>query len=178
MSTTSRRELLAGALGWAIAMPATAAPTPKKERRPFLLFPLWVDFTGIKSRFGSRRIDGKREFHSGVDMGAPYGSPIYAAREGVVSRVGFQKRAGNYIRITHALGWTTVYCHLPDEVQDGPLREGDWIPAWTRLAVVGKSGRTYGPHLHFGLKNPGDSWENPLSFLYTPKETFDILRRR
>src|SRR5207253_7760242 len=92
-----------------LAAPADPAP----RRAPWLLFPIDVRrFDRISSPFGVRRLDGHRRLHRGVDLVAPAGSWVVAAREGTVTDAGRAQACGWYVTMQHENGWRTVYCHL------------------------------------------------------------------
>jgi murein DD-endopeptidase MepM/ murein hydrolase activator NlpD len=101
----------------------------------------------LYSRFGRNG----REVHDGIDLAAPLGTPIKAARGGTVLYAGEQKGYGLIAIIEHANGLTTLYAHNRDlKVTTGQrVREGQVI------ATVGESGRTTGPHLHFEVRRDG-----------------------
>lgn len=170
----TRRQLLLGASGVGLALGANAANAD--SRTPWLLFPLSKGYTGISSTFGPRRLNGRHNLHYGVDLRAPLGSSVHAAREGRVIKVARDSRAGNYIKIEHIQGWCTVYCHLPDQGDAASkVNVGDWVGPFEIVAEVGDTGRTTGPHLHFALRNPAGGWEDPLKHLFTPTETLNLL---
>lgn len=171
----SRRAVLLGAPGLLLARHAAALEAPA-DRTPWLLFPLYTEFIGVTSTFGPRTVRGRPDRHSGVDLAAPVGATVRAAREGTIVAIATGKRPGNYIKIEHLGGWTSIYCHLPDDVLKGPLKRGDPVRAWQPISAVGMSGNTYGPHLHLGVKNPNGGWEDPLKHLFTPHETWLRLR--
>jgi murein DD-endopeptidase MepM/ murein hydrolase activator NlpD len=124
------------------------------ERAYFLkilfLFPL-AHFVRT-SDFGMRAdpVTGRPEFHGGIDLAAPLGTPVCAAREGVVKETGFDAGYGNFVRIAHPAGYETLYGHLSVIY----VKRGDKVNAGLPLGKVGLTGRTTGPHLHFEvLKN-------------------------
>lgn len=88
-----------------------------------------------------------KHFHRGVDLAAPKGSPILAARSGRVVFSGYQKGYGNTVVIDHEDGYRTRYAHL----QRIEVAAGDHIHKGHALGRVGQSGRATGPHLHFEI---------------------------
>jgi murein DD-endopeptidase MepM/ murein hydrolase activator NlpD len=107
----------------------------------------------ITSNFGERLdpITHQPSTHSGVDLGAAEGTPIPAARDGVVIAAGPRGGYGNAVEIAHADGTSTLYAHA-SEVMVTPgmsVREGEIV------GLVGQTGRTTGPHLHFELRKGG-----------------------
>lgn len=94
--------------------------------------------------------DRSRHNHEGVDLAAPRGTAVYAAKRGVVTFVGWADGYGRKIMINHGSGIVTVYAHL----DSFSVKQGQTVWAGKRIGRVGMSGRTTGPHLHFEvLKN-------------------------
>ena len=92
-----------------LALPADTKP----RREPWLLFPIDVRrFEHLSSKFGMRKLQGHRKLHRGVDLVAPPGSWVVAAREGKVTDAGRARACGWYVTVEHENGWRTVYCHL------------------------------------------------------------------
>lgn len=105
----------------------------------------------ICSKFGKRRNPfGKNstEFHSGIDLSAKAGTPIYAMLPGEVAHIGYDPRSGNYIKLRHG-NFTVSYCHL---IRKPNLPIGSKVFSGQPVAHVGSTGRTTGPHLHITLK--------------------------
>ncbi|HVF05841.1 MAG TPA: M23 family metallopeptidase [Frankiaceae bacterium] len=124
--------------------------------------PKWVRPSGgpLTSRYGPRW----GRMHRGLDFGASYGSPIYAATSGVVSFAGPEGGYGRLVTIRHAGGVTTAYGHMSRFV----VRRGQRVKAGQVIAYVGSAGRSTGPHLHFEVR-VGSSYINPLPFLRARK---------
>ena len=103
----------------------------------------------LTSSFGYRThpITGKTDFHTGVDLAAPQGTPVAAAWTGVVAETGFNDINGNYVKMIHSGNVCTTYNHLSAiSVQTGQrLRRGEVV------GLVGSTGISTGPHLHFEL---------------------------
>ncbi len=116
----------------------------------------------ITSGFGYRihPITGNRSFHTGVDLAAPEGTPIAAAYGGTVLETGCTSGRGNYILLSHGENLQTLYCHL-SEID---VREGDAVDAGGTIGLVGTTGMSTGPHLHFELRVSGVRC-NPLYVL-------------
>jgi murein DD-endopeptidase MepM/ murein hydrolase activator NlpD len=128
------------------------------------------NFQGYTSPFGYRRSpDGSpnQEFHKGLDMAAPQGSYIRNWWTGKVVEVSDNTACGTMVVIQSG-GWEHIYCHMEGNVEaangqrylsdrDGGIQlpEGQVIPAGARIGRVGMTGRTTGPHLHWGLKFSG-----------------------
>ena len=88
------------------------------------------------------------EVHKGIDFGAPRGSPVRAAKSGIVDAVGDSPTLGTYVIIRHWLGFSTLYAHLGA----ARTRAGRPVLKWARIGTVGQSGRATGPHLHFEVR--------------------------
>ncbi|WP_029009432.1 M23 family metallopeptidase [Azospirillum halopraeferens] len=116
-------------------------------RRALLRTP--IDGARITSGFGMRRhpILGFSKMHQGMDFGAPTGTPIYAAGNGVVEEVGVKGAYGNYIRIRHNSEMATAYAHLSRFA--GNVRRGGRVQQGEVIGYVGSTGRSTGPHLHY-----------------------------
>ena len=111
----------------------------------------------ISSLFGGRidPINGRRDNHTGTDIPAPAGPPIYAAKAGVVTTVNTNKNAssyGYYCIISHGSGYATLYAH---QRQVPVVREGQTVSKGQLIGYVGTTGRSTGNHLHFELRVNG-----------------------
>lgn len=111
----------------------------------------------ISSLFGNRAdpFTGKRDNHTGTDIPAPAGTPIYAAQAGVVTTVNANKNAstyGYYCTISHGSGYTTLYAH---QCQVPIVQEGQTVAKGQIIGYVGTTGRSTGNHLHFELRVNG-----------------------
>lgn len=116
----------------------------------------------LRSRFGNRRhpVFGTYKLHSGIDLAAPRGTPIYAAGDGIVKRAQWFSGYGRYVELTHVNGYSTAYGHMSkiaDNMAAGVrVRQGDII------GYVGTTGVSTGNHLHFEIKING-RYVDPLS---------------
>lgn len=121
-----------------------------------------ASFQYISSGFGYRAdpFDGGADFHPGLDFKGPYGAPIYAAARGRVSFVGQRSGYGNCVEIDHGNGLVTRYAHMSGfRTRVGtPVRAGD------QIGLIGSTGRSTGPHLHFEVRI-NDRPVNPRPFL-------------
>ena len=117
------------------------------------LFMIPVKKFRFTSSFGMRRhpFGLGRRLHAGVDMAAPIGTAVHAAREGKVVFAGSSGNYGLMIRIQHNNGFSTVYAHL-SRIR---IQEGTWVGANQRIGDVGNTGRSTGPHLHFEVRKYG-----------------------
>ncbi len=122
----------------------------------------------LSSRFNPRRFHPilKRTMpHLGVDYAAPTGTPVWAAAEGRVTFAGRKGANGNLVVIRHSGGFETAYAHL-HRIKSG-IRPGKYVKQRELIGFVGSTGRSTGPHLHFGLKKYG-RYLDPLSELNGP----------
>jgi murein DD-endopeptidase MepM/ murein hydrolase activator NlpD len=91
------------------------------------------------------------DYHVGVDLAVPEGTPVFATAKGVVERVGRDRRLGLYVRIRHERGYETVYAHLDSVV----VKEGDSVRTADMLGFAGRTGLTTGPHVHYEVYKDG-----------------------
>jgi murein DD-endopeptidase MepM/ murein hydrolase activator NlpD len=129
-------------------------------KKTFLKSPL--KYAHVTSKFGSRfhPVLKYLKAHNGVDYGAPIGTPVWAVADGTVTQAGYAGAAGNMVVIRHANGFETQYMHL-SRFGDG-VRAGARVRQKQVIAYSGNTGRSTGPHLHFGLKRNG-GYTNPLN---------------
>lgn len=115
------------------------------------------------STFG-RRVDpftGQLAMHEGIDFLADHGSPIAAAAGGVVVFAGFHPQYGYAVDIDHGNDLVTRYAHCSKLL----VKEGDVVARGRKIAEVGSTGRSTGPHLHFEVRFRGAA-QNPAKFLF------------
>lgn len=106
---------------------------------------------GVKSTpFGAQRfVNGEaRSAHAGIDIAAPAGTPVKAPLAGKVLLVADMYLNGNSVVLGHGNGLVSVYCHM----QSVAVREGDWLETNQLIGKVGSTGRSTGPHLHWGVR--------------------------
>lgn len=105
----------------------------------------------LTSGFGWRvhPISGSRAFHTGIDIGAARGTPILAAADGVVVYSGDGGSYGNMVILRHKNGLYTVYGHASKLI----ARKGKYVKRGQKIALVGSTGASTGPHLHFEVKS-------------------------
>jgi murein DD-endopeptidase MepM/ murein hydrolase activator NlpD len=116
----------------------------------------------VSSRYGWRDnpFSGSRTFHNGIDMAIARGTPIYAALDGVVSATGYDVTYGNYVIISHHSGYQTLYGHMSAIL----TTTGAHVTTSTKIGLVGNTGESTGPHLHFTVYknrstiNPATLW--------------------
>lgn len=119
-------------------------------------------FTRISDDYGYRThpILGVQQFHNGVDMAAPGGSPILAAYDGTVVAAAYSSSMGNYIMIDHGDGLYTVYMHASALY----VSKGAEVSKGEKIAAVGSTGRSTGNHLHISVRLNGN-YVNPWNYL-------------
>ena len=120
----------------------------------------WPVLGSVASSFGQRGFG----WHAGVDIKAETGSPIVAAAAGTVYASGWEGSYGWVVKMEHADGFTTIYAHNLQNL----VEVGDRVEAGAIIALVGRSGRASGPHLHFEIRRDGMAY-NPL-FLLAPRD--------
>jgi len=116
----------------------------------------------ISSGFGYRAdpFTGGAAFHAGLDFKGPIGAPIYSAAAGRVSFAGVQQGYGNVIEVDHGNGLMTRYAHM----SGFRARVGQAVEAGQVIGLIGNTGRSTGPHLHFEVRI-NDRAVNPRPFL-------------
>ena len=85
--------------------------------------------------------------HRGLDFAAPSGTPVFAAGDGIIEKVGWNGSYGRYIRIRHTGTYKTAYAHLSGINKN--VRVGRRVSQGKTIGFVGSSGRSTGPHLHY-----------------------------
>lgn len=118
----------------------------------------------LTSRFGLRisPFSGSRQMHWGLDISAPTGTPVRAAAAGRIVRAGFAADYGKYIDIDHGSNILTRYAHLSQQAK----KSGDFVQKGELIGLVGSTGRSTGPHLHYEVKIDGRRM-NPLNFIHS-----------
>ena len=116
----------------------------------------------VTSPFGMRKdpFTGKRRMHNGIDLRAR-NDEVYAMFPGVVKKVGYDKRSGNYVTLRHG-DYTVSYCHLSRVTvkEKTPVLAGDVV------GITGNTGRRTGEHLHLTCKRSGISINPSVMFEY------------
>ena len=136
--------------------PSTQAPSSSGWIKPLKSY----TFT---SAFGMRLHPIKKVWlmHEGVDMSAPQGTPIYAAKAGKVTRTAFQAGgAGYYVSINHGDGFSSIYMHMTHYI----VKPGTYVQTGQVIGYVGSTGGSTGPHLHFGISYNG-TYVNPMNYI-------------
>ena len=128
------------------------AAAPKK-------WPVDVEAT-ITSGYGPREFKGRREFHTGIDIGVWYSTEVKATKAGKVVFAGWLPRYGWTVEIEHEMGYSTIYAHHRYYFPDA----GDEVEEGEVIALSGDSGDTTGPHLHYEIRLNGQPG-NPMKYL-------------
>jgi murein DD-endopeptidase MepM/ murein hydrolase activator NlpD len=127
-----------------------------EERALFLglLFRFPLPSGILTSGFGLREspITHHMSKHAGIDLAAPSGTDVYAARDGRVTESGTSATLGEYVVILHDGSWSTVYGHLSKRL----VRLNDKVESGMIIGNVGSTGESTGPHLHFEVRNRGE----------------------
>jgi murein DD-endopeptidase MepM/ murein hydrolase activator NlpD len=105
----------------------------------------------LVSPFGARG----RSWHGGIDLRAEIGTPIRAAASGLVIATGWEGGYGRVVKIWHQLDFMTVYAHNHENL----VRVGDWVEQGQLIALVGNTGRSTAPHLHFEVRHQGHKYD-------------------
>lgn len=125
----------------------------------------WPVHGTLTSGFGYRRspFGWGTEFHGGIDIAASYGTPIRATADGRVVLSAYKAGYGRTIIIDHGYGYGTVYSHNAENL----VGVGDEVTRGQVIALLGNSGRTTGPHLHYEVHYMGQR-VNPKPYLQKP----------
>lgn len=100
--------------------------------------------------------------HNGIDIAAPLGTPVYAADAGVVTVAGWDPYGlGNHVRIDHGNGYLTIYGHFSKLL----VHAGQYVERGQQIALMGSTGRSTGPHVHFIIARGARGYVNPLDLL-------------
>lgn len=128
----------------------------------------------VTSPFGLRRhpIKGVETEHTGIDLATSVGSPVRAAADGVVEKVGFDRHGyGHYVVLQHGIRYETWYAHL-SKIAMG-IREGATVLLGQIVGAVGRSGEATGPHLHFEVREVGRPVD-PQPLIENPKSALSM----
>ena len=119
-------------------------------------------YSSITSPFGNRvsPTGGASTYHQGVDLDADTGTPVVASRAGVVVIAGWGNAAGNYVKIDHRDGFSSIYMHL----NSYSVRTGQMVSQGQNIGTVGSTGISTGDHLHFGIAYNG-GYVNPCAYV-------------
>ena len=114
----------------------------------------------VTSPYGYRRdpFTGKLSWHNGLDLRAK-NEPAYAMMDGIVEKVGYDNRSGNYVTLRH-VNYHVSYCHLSSVIVD----KGERVFSGTIIGITGNSGRSTCSHLHLTCKKDGKSINPTILF--------------
>ena len=168
------------------------APTQRDDSEAYAIFQAWKRLdTGLTANIGiaipSRRpieqmslsssygmrvhpITGKLARHNGVDIPAPYGTPIYATADGIVGRAQRLGGYGNYVEIEHGNAIETRYGHMSSFV----VQPGQQVKKGDVIGYVGSTGRSTGNHLYYEVRIDGEP-VNPMPFVRSDSMTIAAL---
>lgn len=123
----------------------------------------------VTSPYGYRRdpITGKQSWHNGLDLRAK-NEPAYSMMEGIVEKIGYDRRSGNYVTLKHG-NYHVSYCHLSSVI----VGKGERVFSGTIVGVTGNTGRSTGCHLHLTCKKDGESF-NPTILLNLIEKSFAL----
>lgn len=123
---------------------------------------IWPTKGWLSSRFGHRisPFTEEKEFHKGIDISARMNAPIIAPADGVVFGVDFDHGFGKTLVIKHGYGVATIYAHLNKII----VKRGQYVKRGEKIAQVGTTGRSTGPHLHYEVRLNGVP-VNPLRYI-------------
>ena len=130
------------------------------DQRKLFRSPISGTYTSL---FGIRihPVTSEKKFHGAVDIRAKIGTWVGAAADGKVIDTGYNNMIGNYVKIAHANGYTSLYGHLSKIY----THVGAKVKAGKLIAKTGNTGRTTGPHLHFGIYKNGKA-VNPMKYIW------------
>lgn len=139
------------------------------------LWPLPSSYNVLSSLFAGRihPITGKRHNHTGIDIPAPGGTSIYAAKSGVVTTSTYNRSYGNYVVISHSDGTSTLYAHMSKR----NATVGKTVKQGAVIGYVGTTGSSTGNHLHFEVrvngtrKNPTDYYKDKTLYVRSGGKT-------
>jgi len=112
-----------------------------------------------------------RRFHAGMDFAAPVGANIYATGNGQVISAGWQQGYGNCVQINHGYGYVTLYGHM----SAFKIRAGQKVKRGDVIGLVGSTGKSTGPHLHYEVHFKGEIM-NPQNYYFLDLSPADYDR--
>jgi murein DD-endopeptidase MepM/ murein hydrolase activator NlpD len=139
-----------------VAFSASRPSPPREGEASAAALPTQAPVSGrLTSRFGARvhPISGGWRPHAGIDLAAPTGSPVVATSDGVVSAAGWAGGYGLRVALAHGGGLETRYAHLSQLA----VRQGQRVTKGQLIGLVGSTGRSTGPHVHYELRQNGQA---------------------
>jgi len=145
--------------------PDAMTPDKMEELRSLMKsLPLSVplDYYQLESRFGPRHdpFNRRSSFHTGIDLSAPYMSPVHATAAGIVTYAGYVSDYGKVVEIDHGNGIATLYAHLHRYI----VSVGQRVAEHEQVGFLGSSGRSSGPHVHYEVR-VNDEPQDPEKFI-------------
>lgn len=133
-----------------------------------------VDKGWISAGFGDQRIinGNSQNFHNGIDIAVPMGTPIKAMTSAVVALTGDFYYNGKFVLLDHGKGLSSIYLHMSNI----SVKKGDFVRTGDKIGEVGSTGRSTGNHLHWGISWFGSA-VNPL-FALEMNDEFLVFRRQ
>ncbi|MDE6196409.1 MAG: M23 family metallopeptidase [Muribaculaceae bacterium] len=130
----------------------------------------------MASGYGTRvdPIYGTAKFHEGMDFSAPPGTPVYATADGTVLSADWNSGYGNLIEINHGYNYVTRYAHLSKMI----ATKGQKVKRGDLIGLVGNTGKSTGPHLHYEVRYRGAP-QNPVNYYFydlSPEQYDEIIR--
>jgi murein DD-endopeptidase MepM/ murein hydrolase activator NlpD len=124
---------------------------------------IWPTNGYVTSGFGFRTspFTGRKQFHAGIDIAADYGTRIISPARGRVVFAGRRGAFGRVVEIDHGFGVRTIFAHNEDIF----VRYGERVERGTKIASVGSTGRSTGPHLHYQVRTQGRT-VNPADYIF------------
>jgi len=149
------RPLRSGGASWPVLPDLPALPgTNQFDPSQTYIWPTRGVFTsGYGWRWG--------RMHKGIDIANNVGTPIQAAKDGVISFSGWSSGYGYLVEISHGDGSSTRYAHNSRLL----VKKGQLVPQGARISLMGSTGRSTGPHLHFEIRRPGGAAMDPMAML-------------
>jgi murein DD-endopeptidase MepM/ murein hydrolase activator NlpD len=145
--------------------PDAMTPDKMEELRSLMKsLPLSVplDHYQLESRFGPRHdpLNHRSSYHTGIDLSAPYMSPVHATAAGIVTYAGYRSDYGKVVEIDHGNGIATLYAHLHRYI----VLVGQRVAEHEQIGFLGSSGRSSGPHVHYEVR-VNDEPQDPEKFI-------------
>jgi murein DD-endopeptidase MepM/ murein hydrolase activator NlpD len=158
-------------LGMGADVTAFSSPIPQRAISVPSRMPL--EGAQLTSNYGMRThpVLGGRRNHTGIDLAAPTGTPIYATADGVIGRADWYSSYGLYISINHGASMETRYAHLSRLA----VAAGDNVKKGDLIGYVGSTGRSTGPHLHYEVRVDGLA-VNPIPYMVESEAQLAYVR--
>ena len=158
-------------LGMGADITAFSSPIPHRAISVPSRMPL--EGAQLTSNYGMRThpVLGGRRNHTGIDLAAPTGTPIYATADGVIGRADWYSSYGLYISINHGASMETRYAHLSRLA----VAAGDNVKKGDLIGYVGSTGRSTGPHLHYEVRVDGLA-VNPIPYMVESEAQLAYVR--